>query len=177
MQMCTKMYNFQKHEDEKKRKYAERGNEIEHGTFTPLVFTITRGMSKECKIYHSRLPELIANKKGQQYHTTIAWIRAKTCFSLLRSSLVCLRGSRTLKRTTNDINNIDMDIDPYHSMSKQKILPVKPLIQCEAGRAKTMQRQSLYSPKTPKWPPSDKGKLRSQKAQFYNFFLHIHIFF
>ena len=44
-------------------------------------------------------------------------------------------------------------------MSKQKILPVEPLIQCEAGRAKTMQRQSLYSPRTPKWPPSDKGEL------------------
>ena len=49
-------------------------------------------------------------------------------------------------------------IDPYHSMSKQKILPIEPLIQCEAGRAKTMQRQSLYSPQTPKWPPSDKGE-------------------
>ena len=46
-------------------------------------------------------------------------------------------------------------IDPYHSMSKQKILPVQPLIQCEAGRAKTMQRQSLYSPGTPKWPPTE----------------------
>ena len=44
-------------------------------------------------------------------------------------------------------------------MSKLKILPVEPLIQCEAGRAKTMQRQSLYSPRTPKWPPSDKGEL------------------
>ena len=47
-----------------------------------------------------------------------------------------------------------------HSMSKQKILPVEPLIQCEAGRAKTMQRQSLYSPRTPKWPPSDKGEFK-----------------
>ena len=44
-------------------------------------------------------------------------------------------------------------------MSKQKILPVEPLIQCEAGRAKTMQRQSLYSPRTPKWPLRDKGEL------------------
>ena len=48
-------------------------------------------------------------------------------------------------------------------MSKQKILPVEPLIQCEAGRAKTMQRQSLYSPRTPKWPPSDKGELTEAK--------------
>ena len=46
-------------------------------------------------------------------------------------------------------------------MSKQKILPVEPLIQCEAGRAKTMQRQSLYSPRTPKWPPSDKREYKS----------------
>ena len=52
-----------------------------------------------------------------------------------------------------------LTIDPYHSQSKQKILPVEPLIQCEAGRAKTMQRQSLYSPRTPKWPPIDKGEL------------------
>ena len=47
-------------------------------------------------------------------------------------------------------------------MSKQKVLPVEPLIQCEAGRAKTMQRQSLYSPRTPKWPPRDKGELDNQ---------------
>ena len=53
-------------------------------------------------------------------------------------------------------------IGPYLSMSKQNILPVEPLIQCEAGRAKTMQRQSLYSPRTPKWPPSDKGELTSK---------------
>ena len=28
-------------------------------------------------------------------------------------------------------------IDLYHAMLKKKILPVQPLIQCEAGRAKT----------------------------------------
>ena len=57
------------------------------------------------------------------------------------------------------MHNSEDIIDPHHSMSKQKILPVEPLIQCEAGRAKTIQRQSLYSPRTPKWPPSDKGEL------------------
>ena len=103
------------HEDEKKRKYAERVNIIEHGTFTPLVFTTTGRMSKECKIYHNRLAELIANTKREQYHTTIAWKRAKTCCSLHRSSFVCLRGSRTLKITTNAIKNIDMDIEVEES--------------------------------------------------------------
>ena len=109
--------NYKLQEEEKKRKYAERVNEIEHGTFTPLVFTTTGEMSKECKTSYSRrrLAELIANTKGEQYHTTIAWIRAKICFSLLRSSFVCLRGSRTLKKTTNDINNIAMNIEVAES--------------------------------------------------------------
>ena len=30
---------YKLHEDEKKHKYAERGNETEIGIFTPLVFT------------------------------------------------------------------------------------------------------------------------------------------
>ena len=56
---------YKKHENEKKRQYAERVMEIEQGTFTPLVFTTTGGMADECVRYHSRLAELIANKKGE----------------------------------------------------------------------------------------------------------------
>ena len=106
---------YEMHEEEKKRMYAERVNEIEHGTFTPLIFTTTGGMSKECKTFHSRLAQLISTKKGEDYHTTVAWIRAKTCFSLLRSSLVCLRGSRTPKRLLNNISNLDIDIQAAES--------------------------------------------------------------
>ena len=68
---------------------------------------------------------------------------------------------REIFKPITERSNRNRVIDPYHSMSKQEILPVEPLIQCEAGRAKTMQRQSLYSPRTPKWPPSDKGELLS----------------
>ena len=55
---------YKKHENEKKRQYAERVMEIEQGTFTPLVFTTTDGMADECVRHHCRLAELIANKKG-----------------------------------------------------------------------------------------------------------------
>ena len=106
---------YEMHEDEKKRKYAERVNEIEHGTFTPLIFTTTGGMSKECMTFHSRLAQLICTKKGEHYHTTVASIRAKTSFSLLRSSLVCLRGSRTSKRLIHDIQNLDIEIQASES--------------------------------------------------------------
>ena len=56
--------------------YAERVMEIEQGTFTPLVFTATGGKADECVKYHSRLAELIGNKKGESYSNAISWIRA-----------------------------------------------------------------------------------------------------
>ena len=55
---------YKKHENEKKRQYAERVMEIEQGTFTPLVSTTTGGMADECVKYHSRLAELIAQFPG-----------------------------------------------------------------------------------------------------------------
>ena len=98
------------HENEKKRLYSERVLDIEHGTFTPLVFTTTGGMGKECLKYHSRLAQLIAIKKREQYAQTISWIRTRTSFALLRSALVCLRGSRT-RRVPCDIKNVDIDVE------------------------------------------------------------------
>ena len=50
--------------------------EIEQKTFTPLVFTTTGGMADQFVKYHSRLAELIANKKGESYSSAISWIRA-----------------------------------------------------------------------------------------------------
>ena len=86
---------YKKHENEKKRQYAERVMEIEQGTFTPLVFTTTGGMADECVKYHSRLAELIATKKGESYSSAISWIRAKVSFAIVRSAILCLRGSRS----------------------------------------------------------------------------------
>ena len=55
---------YKKHENEKKRHYAEIVMEIEQERFTPLVFTTTGGMADECVKYHSRLAELIAQFPG-----------------------------------------------------------------------------------------------------------------
>ena len=58
---------YKKHENEKKRQYAEIVMEIEQETFTPLVFSTTGGMADECVKYHNRLAELITNKRGESY--------------------------------------------------------------------------------------------------------------
>ena len=92
--------------------YRLHANEnMAHGTFTPLIFTTTGGMGKECLNYHSRLAELIANKKGEDYAKTISWIRAKTSFALLRSALICFRGTRTTVRKSWDFRNTDIEIE------------------------------------------------------------------
>ena len=102
---------YRMHENEKRRLYSRRVLDIEHGTFTPLVFTTTGGMGKECLRYHSRLAELIAIKKGEQYAKTMSWIRSRISFALLRAVLICLRGYRTIRRIQRDIKNANIDIE------------------------------------------------------------------
>ena len=79
------------------------------GTFTPLIFTPTGGM--ECLQYYSRLAQLISIKKGEHYAKTISWIRARTSFALLRSALICIRGSRARRKAFSDFKNIDIDVE------------------------------------------------------------------
>ncbi|XP_048581994.1 uncharacterized protein LOC125561752 [Nematostella vectensis] len=101
---------FRQHETEKKRQYATRMLGIEQATFTPLVFGSTGGMSSECQQFHSRLAELIVEKKGELYSTTVSWIRAKVSFAILRPALLCLRGSRSPRRAHVNIYDNDFEI-------------------------------------------------------------------
>ena len=106
---------YRQHETEKKRQYASRVLEVEQATFTPLVFSTTGGMAAECKRYHSRLAELLATKKGEGYATTMSWIRARVSFALLRSALLCLRGSQAKRRIHLELTDIDFDIERGHA--------------------------------------------------------------
>ena len=99
------------HENEKKRKYNSRVTEIEQGTFTPLVFKTTGGMTDECLRYHSRLAELLSAKKQGSYATTISWVRTKVSLAILRNALLFLRGSRTPRRGNLDVKGRDLEIE------------------------------------------------------------------
>ena len=97
---------YRQHESEKKRMYASRVLEVEQGSFTPLVFTTTGGMADECKRYHSRPAELLSTNKREDYSTAMSWIRAKVSSALLRSALLCLRGSRCTRRAPLNITDV-----------------------------------------------------------------------
>ena len=47
----------------------------------------------------------------ESYATTISWARAKVSFAILRSALLCLRGSRTPRRRNLDVKDRDLEIE------------------------------------------------------------------
>lgn len=102
---------YKKHENEKKKQYNDRVLNNEHGSFTPLVFSINGGMSKECKTFHKHLADKIAVKTGQQYEHVISWIRCKLSFVVMRSALLCLRGSRTVNINTDTAEDFAIACD------------------------------------------------------------------
>ena len=57
------------------------------------------------------LAELSSTKKGDDYGTTMSWIRAKASFALLRSALSSVRGSRGTRKVPLNITDNDFEID------------------------------------------------------------------
>ena len=64
---------YKKHESIKKQAYEQRIREVEHGTFTPLVL-------------HTKL-SLLADKRNNNYNSTLSWLRCRLSFLLLRSAI------------------------------------------------------------------------------------------
>ena len=93
---------YKKHENEKKRQYGQRIREVERGVFTPLVFTTSGGMARECAIFYKRLASLIANKSNQQYSLVMRWIRCSIQFALIRLAIMSIRGSRSCSHHVRD---------------------------------------------------------------------------
>ncbi len=85
-------------ENEKKRKYGERVLNVEHGTFTPLIFSCLGGMSTECTHFYNRIADKWSEKRNLPSSKGRTWIRTKISFSLLRTTNLCIRGSRTKKQ-------------------------------------------------------------------------------
>ena len=75
---------YKRHKDAKKREYGHRVRDIEHGVFTPLVFTSTGSMGREATVFYRCLADLLATHWGQQYSQTINWLRCRLSFALLR---------------------------------------------------------------------------------------------
>ena len=68
--------------------------EVENGSFTPLVIGTNGGIGKECSAFVKQLCCELSNKQNESYGTVINWLRTKLSFEILKSTLLCVRGSR-----------------------------------------------------------------------------------
>ena len=84
---------YRQHEKEKKRSYEDRVREVEHGSFTQLMFSTSGGMETLATTAYKRFASLISCKKNQPYNKVMAWLRCHLCFSLLRPSITAIRGA------------------------------------------------------------------------------------
>ena len=86
---------YRRHEREKSRAYEQRICEIEHGSFTPLIFSATGGMGPLASTFYKRLADRLSEKWDIPYSKAMCLLRCRLSFALLRSMIRCMRGSRS----------------------------------------------------------------------------------
>ena len=105
---------YRVNENEKKRAYNEQVLQVEHVSFTPLLFYAMGGMAPECSILYKRLLHLIAEKRNEKLSLVSTWVRTKISFALLRSALLCIRGTRSRYYKTI-LPDSEMEVDMKES--------------------------------------------------------------
>ena len=94
----------------KKREYNKRVLEVEHGSFTPLVFSCYGGMAKESKCFYKQLACRLSEKRNEALGDVTSFIRIKLSFTLLKTAIICVRGYRGKDGITEDESLNETDI-------------------------------------------------------------------
>ena len=91
---------YRKNEQEKKRTYDERVREVEHGSFSPLVFSTSGGMGA---VVYWRLASMMAEKRNEAFSQTpfLAEVLAELLATPLSNSMSA-RGP-FITRTTSSV--------------------------------------------------------------------------
>ena len=105
---------YRKHEQIKKKAYEQRILDIEQASFSPLVLSATGGLAREATTFYKRLASMLASKWDQSYSSTLCWLRCRLTFSLLRSSIQAIRGSRSSSGHPFRSGAIDLVISETH---------------------------------------------------------------
>ena len=102
---------YRRHEQEKRRTYEKRVIEDEKGTFTPSVLSSSGGCAT---VALKRLAGLVSEKHGQPYSSALAFIRCRLAFSLINSTVACLRAPRsTYHAAAMEISLSDNPLDSF----------------------------------------------------------------
>ena len=99
--------------EQEKRSYEKCILEVEHGTFTPLVWSSSGGCGPSATVALKRLAGLISEKHGKLYSSALSFMRCRLSFSLLNSAVACLRAPRSAYHAPArqiDLHNSPLDL-------------------------------------------------------------------
>lgn len=99
---------FRSNETMKKRAYNERIIQVEHGSFTPIVFSSFGGCGLETGRFVSKLIEKLSSKNDFSQSIVGSYVRAKVSFELVRSQVASIRGSRQRKKMEIDTGQMEI---------------------------------------------------------------------
>ena len=85
-------------EREKKRKYGDACEE-RHSMFSPFCCSVDGMLGGEAEVFVKLIGENLSLKWDRNYSEIMGWIRSRLSFAILRSTILCLRNSRTKWRS------------------------------------------------------------------------------
>ena len=106
---------YESNEKQKKRHYNDRVLNVEKASFTPLVFSTSGGMGKECKIFNKRLAEKISQKTKEAHSQVVTHIRTRLRYAMLKATLIAIRGYRGHQVETakeEEVDEIEFNLIP-----------------------------------------------------------------
>ena len=107
-------------ENEKKNAYNQRVIQVEKATFTPLVFSTMGGMAPECTKFHKQVAVLISNKTKEEYSHVMNHLRTRLRFTLLKSTLIAVRGERGKARKSR-VNITELSFNTIPEMPSYEV--------------------------------------------------------
>ena len=91
---------------DKRRKYDELIREVERWTFTPSIFPHQVEWAPQQRLF---IDAFLLWFRRRGVVPTVRWYRIKLCFSLLRSAVMCLQGSRC-RHHRHNLNDPAIDL-------------------------------------------------------------------
>ena len=112
---------YKQHEDEKKNKYLRHVLETEKCSFSPLVLSTHGGCAPEAVKFHKRVATLLAKKRNILYSEAISYVRRRVRLSILRTTLMAIRGYRGTGSTECQLAKEDLNLIPRSAMYENLI--------------------------------------------------------
>ena len=92
-----------------KKKYQQPCHD-RRALFTPLCISVDGMIGKETTVFLKHTAERLSIKWDYSYSSVMCWVKTRLTFSILRATILCLRGSRTKWRSVDVIDGSPLEL-------------------------------------------------------------------